>query len=376
MKIALVLHGLFLDGPSTLVENLAIQYSTLGHEVEIWTAIRATRRKQFDYGVVKAETQTIEMLRARGIEIRQTDKRPGKDRRYFREKLRTFADSFNPDVIHTHLESISINTALAFRNSKYKIVQTFHSERINHKILQRAISRRFCRYIAISQKMKKDLSYRLGISEEKILCIYNGVDVDSFKHEREPEESVKRVINVGNLWEAKDQMNLLRALLILKSKLEEIGMRVPILTIVGEGKLREKLFEFVERNSLEKHVEFLGYRSDISDLLKKSETFVQSSEWEGLPIVLCEALAAGLPIVATNAGGTREIIDNMVNGIIVPTKNPQALAEAMYNVITNSSLRVMLSKSAVKKANEFSIQQCAQKHMDLYRELMKDSKQS
>ena len=95
-------------------------------------------------------------------------------------------------------------------------------------------------------------------------------------------------------------------------------------------------------------VSFLGVRQDIPELLKESDIYVMSSEWEGLSISLIEALTSGIPIVATNAGSNNEVIENDVSGIIVPTKDPEALAEGIYNLIIDKDLRERLSKEAVK----------------------------
>src|SRR5699024_8954483 len=139
-----------------------------------------------------------------------------------------------------------------------------------------------------------------------------------------------RIISVGRLTEAKDHVNLLKAMKILKDKLNSQGMEMPELLIVGDGELKEQIKSLSFSLNINNNVKFLGIREDISELLAKSDIYVMSSAWEGLSISLIEALASGIPIVATDAGSNNEIIENGVNGVIVPIKDSEALANSLY----------------------------------------------
>ena len=188
-------------------------------------------------------------------------------------------------------------------------------------------------------------------------------------HKRIINEKVKKIIAIGRLTKQKDFPNLFEALKILKHRMKEENIEIPQVKIVGTGKLEEELKMLSKKMKINDIVRFLGVRQDIPDLLKDSDIYVMSSEWEGLSISLIEALASGIPIVATDAGSNNEIVENNVSGLIVPTKNPKALAEGLYNLIKNKSLREKLSKEAEKRAKMFSIKKCAENHQRLYREL-------
>lgn len=105
------------------------------------------------------------------------------------------------------------------------------------------------------------------------------------------------------------------------------------LFICGDGPLRSFLEALTKELGMEGHVRFLGLRRDIPELMNAADGFVLSSLWEGMPIVLLEAHAVGLPIVATNVGGNREVVLNGKTGFLVPPEDPEALAHAMLQLM-------------------------------------------
>src|SRR5699024_8251275 len=122
--------------------------------------------------------------------------------------------------------------------------------------------------------------------------------------------------------------------------------------------------------NINNNVKFLGIREDISELLAKSDIYVMSSAWEGLSISLIEALASGIPIVATDAGSNNEIIENGVNGVIVPIKDSEALANSLYEVIINPKLRRKFTYNYRYRIKKFDIEKCALNHLDMYKEVI------
>lgn len=108
------------------------------------------------------------------------------------------------------------------------------------------------------------------------------------------------------------------------------------LVIVGDGAERDRLEVLTDSLGLERHVTFLGYRTDVSSLLTASDAFVLASRWEGLPNVIMEALVAGRPVVATDVGGVTELVIDGVTGFVVPPEDAVALASAMQKVMTLS----------------------------------------
>lgn len=124
------------------------------------------------------------------------------------------------------------------------------------------------------------------------------------------------------------------------------------LLIAGTGSLKEELTLLRDELGLQEHVTFLGYRRDVGDLMHLADGFLLSSRWEGLPNVVMEACGAGLPVVATDVGGVREIIENRHSGLIVPADDPQALSDAMHELRTLGASELAAMSSFARQAVE------------------------
>ena len=143
-----------------------------------------------------------------------------------------------------------------------------------------------------------------------------------------------------------------------------------LLLLVGDGDLRQQL-EQGAREALSGNVRFLGRRMAIPLILAACDLFVLPSLWEGLPLVLGEAGAAGVPAVATNVDGIPEIIDNGVSGLLVPPQNSELLADAILTLLHNPERRIEMGKKAYQRVNErFSISRITRDVESLYFELL------
>jgi glycosyltransferase involved in cell wall biosynthesis len=116
-------------------------------------------------------------------------------------------------------------------------------------------------------------------------------------------------------------------------------------------------------------VELLGARSDVDALMRQADLFVNCSLWEGFPISLIEASMSGLPIVATQVAGNREMVVPGLNGQLVPPSDPAALARAIADLLSDETRYAAMSRDALETARRFSIENCAAAHLALYDEL-------
>ncbi|MBW1613078.1 MAG: glycosyltransferase [Deltaproteobacteria bacterium] len=143
--------------------------------------------------------------------------------------------------------------------------------------------------------------------------------------------------------------------------------------IVGEGPLRDKLKVKSEELSVEDKVVFTGFRSDIKEILSAVDLLVVPSLLEGFPMVTLEAMAMAKPIVATNIDGITEQITDGVTGILVPPKDPSALAKAIIRALTNKELARSMGLSAREKVElEFSVEKMVAETERVYLSLLKD----
>ncbi len=185
-----------------------------------------------------------------------------------------------------------------------------------------------------SQLVARSLASRGVVPGEKLTVIPNAVPVDEIAAVDVDRQAMRRQLGIGEedfLWlhvghmrEQKGHGVLLEAFRRLETE-----SQLQRLWLVGEGVLREEVSEKVRQHHLEERVELLGHREDVPVLLQLADALVLASSWEGLPNVLLEAHAAGLPIVSTRVGGVDEIVLDGQSGFLVPPGDPKALTDAM-----------------------------------------------
>lgn len=176
-----------------------------------------------------------------------------------------------------------------------------------------------------------------AVPRHKVIHIPNGIDTEIFKPDLEARIRLRKELGiedkfvwlaVGRFEEAKDYPNMLNA--FAKVVLERNDS---VLLIAGQGSLMGKTKQLVDELGITSHVYFLGVRKDIPALMNAADAYVMSSSWEGMPLVLLEASAIGLPIVTTDVGGNREIVIDGKSGFLVPPKNSEALAQTMLKMM-------------------------------------------
>jgi glycosyltransferase involved in cell wall biosynthesis len=141
--------------------------------------------------------------------------------------------------------------------------------------------------------------------------------------------------------------------------------------LAGDGPERQSLEALAQELGVASRVHFLGERADVPSLLARSDAFVLPSMYEGLPVSVLEAMAIGTPVVATAVGGTDEVVEHGVNGLLVPPGNPERLADEISRVIGNTSLAASLSEGGKRRVREyFSSQSMLGGVLDVYKEVL------
>jgi glycosyltransferase involved in cell wall biosynthesis len=143
-----------------------------------------------------------------------------------------------------------------------------------------------------------------------------------------------------------------------------------MLTLIGTGKLEDELRAHARNAGLHDYVVFAGSRDDVQALLPAFDAFALSSLFEGLSIALVEAMAAGLPCVATAVGGVSEVLEDGVQGRLVPPRNARALAGALAEVAGSPALRAEMSARALERARKFDIHEAVNQIEDLYDDVL------
>lgn len=273
----------------------------------------------------------------------------------------------NIHLIHTHLYHANMYGRIAALISKVPVIATEHNVYPKYKLKRRIVNwilaKKTNRIIAVSQMVKKEIVLRDWIDPSKVAVIYNGIDISRFPSPLTKVEARQKlgipancflVGNVGRLIEQKGQMYLINAMSIVKDHIPGVK-----LLLVGSGPLESHLKSAVSAKGLRETVIFLESRRDIPDILKAIDIFVSPSIWEGLPIVLLEAMASYLPVIATSVGGVVEIVKDGINGLIVPPRNETTLATTIIELLNDGAKRKIFGE----KGREIVVEKFTAFHM-------------
>jgi sugar transferase (PEP-CTERM/EpsH1 system associated) len=235
------------------------------------------------------------------------------------------------------------------------------------------------RYVPLSKELSNYLGDQVGVAESKLRLICNGVDVERFRPGggecREAvlpqgfaDQDSLLIGNVGRLEAVKDQLTLVRAFKELcQHRPDNSRLR---LVLIGDGSLRGKIEKLVAQEGLQDRVWLAGTREDVPQLLSMLDIFVLPSLAEGISNTILEAMACGLPVVATRVGGNAELLREGETGFLVPRADPQAMAAALLNYVDHAALRTTHGEAArTRVEGTFSIARMVSRYLEVYDEL-------
>jgi glycosyltransferase involved in cell wall biosynthesis len=295
-------------------------------------------------------------------------------------KLFQIIKDLKPLVVHSFLPLVTFMGALAGRVLRVPLVITSrralgtHQER--HTVLRpfdRAANR-LSHFVTVnSRAVWDDVVSRDHIDPRKLVLIYNGVDARPFESASGVREKLRNhmglrdfdkiVVVVANLIPYKGHLDFLKAARLVKDRIPGTAF-----CLVGEDRGIQKNLESEAQNlGIRECVLFMGQRSDIPSLLAASDLFVLPSHEEGFSNVILEAMAAGLPVVATKVGGNSEAVADGATGWLVPPRNPAAMAGRIVDLLSDTEKAISWGargRERVKKL--FTIEQMVEKHLTLY----------
>lgn len=316
------------------------------------------------------------------------DKRPGKNPGCYFRLWRTLR-LLKPDLVQTYNIGALDATPVIRLAGVRRIVHAEHGRDVTdpkgdnprYLRLRRWMAPFIGRFVAVSRDLQRWLVERARIRPDKVTCIPNGIDVAAFDVARvrpqprvllgefAPPGSVL-IANVARLDKVKDQAGLLTAFRLLEERAGQRGADFRLI-IVGGGPEHEALQRRIEQLGLTLTVRLLGNRSDVAALLAESDVFVLSSIAEGMPLTLLEAMASGLPVVATEVGGVASLVENGTTGTLVPPGDAPALAEALDPYIADEALRRRHGDAGRARATaRFSLNAMLSAYTALYDELL------
>jgi L-malate glycosyltransferase len=311
-----------------------------------------------------------------GVKLFVLNRREGNDP-YLVVDLYRLLKRERPHVVHTHQWGTLLEGAVAARLGG--VPYHVHGEhgtldtRRRNVWAQRILWRRVDRMLSVSSRLAERMARNIGFPLSRISVIRNGLDLNRFQP-REDKASAKLALGigpntlligtVGRTVPVKDHATFLRALALLQST----GTRCSVV-IAGTGPLLEETKQLAK--SLDLHdVRILGTRDDVEAVLPAFDIFVLSSRSEGLSNTIQEAMACGLPVVATQVGGADELVVDGQTGILVPPGNPEAFADALATLVHDVELRKRFGGAGHARArSHFGLGRMIREYEDMYLDL-------
>ena len=252
---------------------------------------------------------------------------------------------------------------------------TLDDMRPRQRMVNRWFAARSSAVTVNAEAIRRQMIREAGLPPAKVRTIYNGFDLAGVPavhangagpREWDATPQTKLVAMVARLSPQKDHQTLLQAMVRVVRDVPDLR-----LLLLGDGPLREPLQRRVEALGLAAHVRFLGERTDVWHVMPQADLVVLSTHYEGCSNAIMEAMAAGRPVVATDVGGNRELIEEGVTGLLVPPADADALAAAMARLLRDpAALQAMGAQGRRRIAERFSMERTVEETDALYRELL------
>lgn len=302
--------------------------------------------------------------------------------------LRRLIREVRPEIVHTHMSKAGVLGRLAARLEKTpRVVHSvrgwsFYAEgsaarRRAFISLERFSARLTDKMLAVSPRLAAD-GLRAGIgSPGDYLVVRSGIDVERFRAPGGDAGALRRDLGIPP---GAAVVGTVMALVEQKAPLDFAAAAAAILRasprthflVVGDGPLREPLKEAVRESAAGENFHFVGHSAEVPRLLGLMDVFLLTSRWEGTPRVVLEAMAAGVPVVATNVGGVPEVVEHGRSGLLAPPGDVELLGRHAVRLLENAEEARELSRHAARFiAGEFDISTVTSRHEQLYAELLR-----
>ena len=358
MKILHVIYSLKVGGAERLLSELVPRLKLLGNDVDI-LVFNGTK------------TLVYESCEERGVNIISLNTPSAYS---IVNAIKMIPIIKNYDIIHAHTTPAQVMSVIAslFVSRKIKLVTTEHSTN-NHrrgKLLFRLFDRwmysHFSRIICIAEPSKINLEKQIG-KTNKAVVIENGINVEAFKTALKCERSTIGCCDndfvltmVGRFVDAKDQDTIIKALAKLPQRVK--------LVLVGEGARLEECKRLAYEENVFDRTHFVGIRNDVPNILKGSDISLMSSHWEGLSLSSVEGMSVGIPFIASNVQGLREVVEGA--GVLFKESDPNELALIIKELMDNPEYYQHVSATCLERARKYDISNTALRYNTLYKELV------
>jgi glycosyltransferase involved in cell wall biosynthesis len=382
VRVLQIVKGLDIGGLNGGAERFSIDLSEqlmeLGFEVDLCAFYKMN---------TSAEKDWLEKIQSKGLEVFFVTSWSGPNNFLSYAKgvkaLQRFVKSKGYIILHSHFQQGTYAALLLKKKFNIPVVlRTAHNVceweagfrgKFKEAISNLIYPKRLDAEVGVSQAIVKELSRRYPYYSDKLrpILIHNGIQLPSIDEGCFPKATEKGnfiIGSVGRLAEQKGYTYLIAAL----PKVLRIHPEATMV-LLGDGELRSQLEAQVMQLDLQNQVEVTGQVNNVLERLEGFDLFVSSSLWEGLPTVIMEAMAIGVPVIATDIPGSREMISHKINGWLVAPADASSLANAICELIENPLLRQEIGKAGKQLVRQYSIQEIAKSYKQLYETLLTGS---
>lgn len=306
--------------------------------------------------------------------------------------LKKILQQEKPDILHLHLWNpgacrYAFLAASSKESKEMKIISTEHDPfqlQGLKKSFKKGTFKKTNLTIAVSRSNGEQMLKWYPQIEGKVVVIHNGIDLEAFEQQLRHYSQQEKIKIRTELFQAKSQDFIITTIAALHPRKgllflldafakvrENLGTRDSLkLVIIGEGPQKKILEQKIRKLKLKETVVLLGYQENIPKILKSSDLFVLPSLKEAFGLVLLEAMAAQLPIIASNVGGIPEIIEDQKSGMLVEPGKSDLLAEKITMFIKNAPLRQKLAFLGYHRVKEFDLKKMVQKTEEVYNSVL------
>jgi len=354
-----------------------------GADSQLLSAAQELRRRGHEIFIVSMTPLGPMGLQARkvGLFTESLDMRRGIPDPRGLMRLARLVRSWRPDVVHSHMVHANLMArALRLLAPVPALVSTIHNiyEGGSLRMAAYRLTNGLVDHMTIVSEAAFERFVRDRIVPRELLrVIPNGVNTEQYRSVPPfIRDSLRKLLGldqafvwlaVGRFETAKDYPNMLRAFARVRERRSDAA-----LLLVGRGSLQEGTEALARELDLGQSVRFLGVRSDVAEVMSSADGYVMSSAWEGMPMVLLEAAAAGLPIVATRVGGNHEVVREGESGFLVEPRDHEALAQAMLRLmeVPVPDRRAMGERGHAHIRSQYGLSRVAERWEELYREVL------
>lgn len=332
------------NGIVNVAVDLAVEQARLGHAVT----------------VAAPEGEYAELLAAHGVRHFPLDSRGGMRPLAATLRLRAFIRRRQSQIVHAHMMQGAVIGRLACAGTSAALVTSVHNSWQRHAVLMRLGHR----VIAVSDAVRDDMIQR-GIPGSRIETVRNGTIGTTRASDDAPGSPMTlahpNIVTVAGMYVRKGIADLIEATAMVRKRVPEVTTY-----LLGEGPDRAEFEQLARDRELGGSVVFLGFRADADRIMRQADVFVLASHEEPFGLVVSEARAAGLPIVATRVGGIPEALDDGDAGMLVPPRAPDALAQAITGLLLAPAQRERLRGAALQNLERFTVRRMALETLNVY----------